>query len=1521
MKKIIKLITVTVLLLSTFLAKPTFFITDIVADEFKQDSIYYDGFDTDEKAWKMLQNTINTSVKDGKLTLTNKGDSFMINDNDQIRNNGDVAVKYTYNSSLKCFGFVIRGNSNPVSYQNVVYNYNSNTWLLGHSGNWVSIKAPKVMKYVAGQEYNMVARYEGSHLTIYVNGEVMFDQIVDELKGKGPVNGSAEGKAGIRMYCGDQSVEIDSFVSGPLNSIPNEGFPELGKDLTYNDFSKESDSLKDIVGSFSKKVEGGKLKLRNTSTEAILYDSKDKVRKMGDIEMDFNYKSGVRCFGPTFRSGTGAGQWQTVAYQVSAKGEASWVVGHPSGYWNSKVYPATPLEANKDYKMLVRYKDASIQVYLNGELVLDDAEVLTAKGPINPNDTEGGVGFRKYCASEDFEIDRLISADYGVIPNEGMSNMVIAGADTTDPVEPEPPVDPEENRVYYQNMRKMWKEQKVGNFTQSDFNDAQIQKHISNVIDDAQVLLDTIKDKANWNSEGVWAKKSNNTISANITTQFININKLAKVYATKSPENPYYQNAEILATIEDALHFLTQEGWFDGVKVTGNWWDFQVGIPQEMIDILIILHDDLPKASVLKYANIVNKYIPDASKQVVGAGQGTYIDIRFATTTSGANRTDLALTYLATGMLLEKESIVKEIVPTIAGVHKIVTKGDGFYSDGSFIQHGNIPYTGSYGNVLIKGVGKILSLLEDTPWQMDEKDIESFSKLVYDSFVPVTYKGETMPMVGGRSISRAPGARKQSFGSATIYNLLIASNFASEPYKTQLKEAAKYWILEDQSEYYFNNNRDLRDLLEVKAVLKDASVSGTTVPFKGSKMFPSMDRFVHTSDHFSLGISMYSSRISAFEAGNSEHKKGWFTSDGMTYLQNQDKMFGESYWPTVDWYRLPGTTVDTRPLKDEGASFRSQTSPQSYVGGASDGTNSAVAMVLNKAGFKNNSEVVGYDLKAFKSWFTSDDVIYALGAGINGNSTDGGAIETIIENRLLDPKMEYTLRSNLDFENNSTLKVKKGDWFILEAKDSKNNIAYVFYADHNIKLVKEENTGKYLDINGSFVNNKEYTESYQKIIIEHGTSVVDGSYAYALLPGYTEAMINEHLNSDVEIVSNTQDQQIVRVGGVTLSNTFPDAGGVVGDLKITGGASVVMVETDTTIDVFVADPKQKDSKFDFVLNRDRVQIGDGEVSIGTPLSFSVDNTGTLGKTSVVNIKKLANLETLNEEIKTFNELKAGSMTPYSFAQYSILLDEIKAILEDPKASQKDVDKLVEKLSEFINNFDTVIDFSYVTITFDYILDLDEDLHTVESWKLMLDAKAVLQQLMDDYNPETELSTDQSAVDEALKTLHTAINSLEVVKGEEPSADASVLLSQLDLISKLDRQDYKSEDEKLILQKLDALLETVNQYLEENTVYSQSVIDEFVESIDDLLESLQVAHTNAGNEPGDGGGSGNGNGNGGNGSGNGNGGGNGNTGGSKDDSLGVNLGIGFNYTSYITAGLLVCLGALLVKRSHRRKNEL
>ena len=47
----------------------------------------------------------------------------------------------------------------------------------------------------------------------------------------------------------------------------------------------------------------------------------------------------------------------------------------------------------------------------------------------------------------------------------------------------------------------------------------------------------------------------------------------------------------------------------------------------------------------------------------------------------------------------------------------------------------------------------------------------------------------------------------------------------------------------------------------------------------------------------------------------------------MMYVYNDDEVqFNSSYWPTVDPYRLPGTTVDTISLADEVSAFTTITS-------------------------------------------------------------------------------------------------------------------------------------------------------------------------------------------------------------------------------------------------------------------------------------------------------------------------------------------------------------------------------------------------------------------------------------------------------------------------------------------------------------------------------------------------------------------------------------------------------------------
>ncbi|MDG3374959.1 polysaccharide lyase family 8 super-sandwich domain-containing protein, partial [Vibrio parahaemolyticus] len=194
---------------------------------------------------------------------------------------------------------------------------------------------------------------------------------------------------------------------------------------------------------------------------------------------------------------------------------------------------------------------------------------------------------------------------------------------------------------------------------------------------------------------------------------------------------------------------------------------------------------------------------------------------------------------------------------------------------------------------------KILGILANSKWNLPKDVTDSFVTNVNNAFIPLIEKGEMMPMVNGRSISRATSTKTTGFGSPTMYNLLLVSEFADPSANSQLKESVKYWLKENPA-YYYTNARDFKDLLLTKQVMSDETILGKEKPFLGSKLYGAMDRYVYARGDFSVGLSMYSNRISSFEAGNKENKRGWHTSDGMLYLFNQDQQYGEGYWPTID---------------------------------------------------------------------------------------------------------------------------------------------------------------------------------------------------------------------------------------------------------------------------------------------------------------------------------------------------------------------------------------------------------------------------------------------------------------------------------------------------------------------------------------------------------------------------------------------------------------------------------------------
>lgn len=603
---------------------------------------------------------------------------------------------------------------------------------------------------------------------------------------------------------------------------------------------------------------------------------------------------------------------------------------------------------------------------------------------------------------------------------------------------------------------------------------------------------------------------------------------------------------------------ITKKG-YDGKKYYGNWWDWQIGIPQKFVNILLLLHQELSSEKIQQYTAILNQYVPDPFQQLYTKPQDSFVDLAFIPnfSTTGANRTDLSLTVLGVGILQKDATKIHQAVNGIKDVFQLVTSGDGFYADGSFIQHNDIPYTGSYGNVLIKGVGQIFTIVDGTSYAAASDDIHAFVENVEKAFIPLIYQGEMLPMVNGRAISRAPSKTKVGYGSSTMYNLLIVSKFAPEDKQKELKEAVKYWMQLNPS-YYITNVRDYNDLVMTLSLLEDQTILGKDLPFIGTKMYHKMDRFVQRTSKYMVGISMYSNRISSFEAGNKENKRGWHTSDGMVYLYNEDDVqFGKSYWPTVDPYRLPGTTVDTVPLKDEISSFTTVRSNEKAVGGVSNEGQAVVGMALNKTGTKNNGTVLPMDVKGKKSWFVLDDQLIALGSGITGNTN--ASIETIIDNRLLNDQFTYKVVTETGEITQPTEQSEK-EWLLLQSSQPETSIGYYFPEKETVKVISEARQGNYREINESFPSDEVYHGSYRKFLINHGKHPINEAYAYVILPGVNEKGLKEYAEKEpVTILQNTPKIQAVKVkeSGYLGINFWDNTGGELDGLKTDKPLSVL----------------------------------------------------------------------------------------------------------------------------------------------------------------------------------------------------------------------------------------------------------------------------------------------------------------------------------------------------------------------------
>lgn len=708
----------------------------------------------------------------------------------------------------------------------------------------------------------------------------------------------------------------------------------------------------------------------------------------------------------------------------------------------------------------------------------------------------------------------------------------------------------------------------------------------------------------------LWPGYESDKVSKYISYSFQNLKKMATAYQAEG--STLYKNEKLRKDILLGLDWMNANRYHENIgTVYDNWWDFNIGGAQALVETLALMKDEMSQAQLDSYYAAIQHFNEDPTISV-----GIYENILDM---NNANLLDKLLVTALTGIIYESEDHMELASQLMCSVLPYVTSGNGFYEDGSYIDHSTVPYAGGYGGVLMSGLSKLLYITDETPWEVTDPLLENAYEWIINAFEPLYYKGAIMDMVNGRGISRHNSSDHDK-GKGLLHKMLELSQTAPELKKTQIQAFIKENIINDTmcEEYFKGVNTN--DTIMIKALLEDDRIIARG-DLTLHKVYGAMDRVVHHRPGYSLGISMFSTRISAYEVGNGENLKPWHTSDGMTYLYNDDhEQFTKDFWPTVDPMRLPGITTDhsERAMKD----WYNYHSTQDWVGG------SELHGLYGAAGMAFEMEPVQSTLSGKKSWFSFDDEIVALGAGIT--ASDNRLVETIIENRKIKDSGDNLI--TVDGENRQpemgTSQVKKAKWAHLSGNTEAGTDAIGYYLpdQSNLTITREARTGSWSEINKNGPTTP-ITKNYVSIAIEHGNNPTSADYSYVLLPNKSvEKVENYSQKADIKILANTDKVQAVRENtlGVTGMN-FWQAAELEG-IRAKNPSSVMMEEKDNTLHLALSDPTHKQDKIIIILDQGDYQVVSKSDTIqvenkGKELMITVNTKGALGKSHTLELIK------------------------------------------------------------------------------------------------------------------------------------------------------------------------------------------------------------------------------------------------------------------------------------------------------------
>ncbi len=667
-------------------------------------------------------------------------------------------------------------------------------------------------------------------------------------------------------------------------------------------------------------------------------------------------------------------------------------------------------------------------------------------------------------------------------------------------------------------------------------------------------------------------------------------------------------NPKLLADTLAALDTFLEQRWSPTTKWDVNWSDYEMGVPRGVLSALCVLG---PQASgELK------------AKALASMAHFTVDPWKFykkGSLSTGANRVRMVANHIRRAALAEdakgmercRDGLPEVLTFVDQDPAKVVKGRDGWWRDGSFIQHGNLPYVGAYGADLVPDIVESISLLEGTAWELKSDDRANIAHWVDNSLLPVAYEGEVFPRTLGRILGY--GSDGEEWYQTVVVALCEARPMLSKEQAAAVSARLRRW-LDSGSVDPRMGRATFQQFLNLHAIATDPAIKPAG-SYTASRTQAAVDLAVHHRPGWAACVAMSSTRVGSYEALNGRNYRGWNQGEGVLMVYPGDpRRYREGFWPLVDPYRLPGITTNTWQLTDH-VGFQSAAKPssQDFVGGASLDDRASVATM--HVGREWSS------LDARKSWFLLPDAIVCLGSGISAK--DGRPCETIVESCRLE-NADLALAVDGKVVPAGHWKGDLGSAHTVHLAGTTPERAIGWWFPQALKGLAGERgsrTGSRSQMrqNGSTAP---ITRPWLSLNLSHGVDPQEAMYQYVIMPGASaERLAAMASKPTIEILACTPQTQAVRDTANGFTGAVFHEAGSVGVLAADQPCVVLLGEGKDGYGVSLADPSQKLPRVVLTVN---VKLGklvaaDAGVKIvgENPLRIEFDLKGVHGEERTV----------------------------------------------------------------------------------------------------------------------------------------------------------------------------------------------------------------------------------------------------------------------------------------------------------------